>query len=269
MAATMPTRASPGETAGKGVGLKTRVPTSATNRVVVNTFWLVLDNTFGLAGGIVASILVARHFGPALLGAYAFISVLALLTGALAGRSGMMLVSRKLVAETLERRDYAATNQVLRQVNRLQALIASAAVGLGLAASILLVERQYLLVATFAVVSLFPNLMLAVSTGANAAVDDFRAIVGIGCSERRQPLGLADDRRRRLEWLACSLLASRTVDWLVRRIPAADFRRWLGTSGLRCARPEIDLRRQISVVRQTAVIQVLDLLVLDAQSSSC
>ena len=197
--------------------------------------------------------------------------MLVLLTGALAGRSGMMLVSRKLLTETLKRRDYAATGQVLRRVGRLQALIASAAVSLGLMASFLLVERQYLLVAALAVLSLFPNLMLAVSTGANAAVEDFRAIVVasvVSSAVNLAGIGLTIAFDGGLEWLAFSLLASRTIDWFVRD----GYRRWNFRLLIGSVRPpadgqpgpETDLRRQIGVLfGQTAFIQVLDLLVLD------
>lgn len=259
------------EKQGGSPPVRPRTQASATHRVVANSIWLAVDNVFGLVGGTIASILVARHFGPALLGAYAFISVVVLLTGSLAGRSSMMLVSRKLLTETLERGDHAATSQVLRQVGRLQALIAFAAVVVGLAASFLLVERQHLLVAIFAVSSLFPNLMLAVSTGANAAVEDFRAIVvasAVASAVNLSGIGMTIVFGGGLEWLACSLLTSRTVDWLIRDgYRRRNFRRLLADSQPRVGgtlEPEIDLRRQIGVLfGQTAVIQVLDLLVLD------
>ena len=245
----------------------TETSSSRTRRVVTNSFWLGLDNAFGFLAGIVASIVVARHFGPALLGSYAFISALVLLTGSIAGGSGMGVVTRKLLAEALERGDEARTGVVLRTVWRLQIRIATAAVSLGLIASLLVVEPEHFLVAAFAILSLFPSLMLSVATGANAAVDDFRAITLasiVSSAVNLTGVGVTVLCNGGLEWLALSLLLSRTVDWLVRDgYRRRHFRALLIPRGQTDASEARELGQVRALFAQTAVIQVLDLLVLD------
>lgn len=110
---------------------------------MANSIWLGLDNVLSLVGSAVTSILVARTFGPALLGHYAFVMMLVVLTGLLAGGSGMALVTRKLLAESLQRGRLAQTRLLFVRLLRFQTSIALTAVAIGMAASLLLVSPVF------------------------------------------------------------------------------------------------------------------------------
>ena len=114
-------------------------------------------------------------------------------------------------------------------------------------------------------------MMLAVATGANSALEDFRSnVVASVTSTAVNFVGIAITIivGGGLQWLTFSLLASRLCDWLVRdAFRRRNYRPFLRQAErARSSFPEIEraLNRQIRLLfGLTAVVEILDLLVLD------
>lgn len=244
---------------------------SQSARVAVNSFWLALDNLLGIIGGFGASILVARFFGPTLVGYYAFVMWIVILTSTATGRGGLVVALRKFLTERLAAQDYAGARLVLRRYSRMLLGVTTVCTVLAAVVVYFTVEPAFYLPAGLALASLFPSVYIAVATGANAALEDFSSNVKasvianiVNLSGIALTLALGGE----LAGLTGALLASRIADFAVRefyrhRNYAPIFQRVAPGAKLD---PETAARLKAEVLSffaQAAVLELVTLIVWD------
>jgi O-antigen/teichoic acid export membrane protein len=200
-----------------GVDQETAAPGRA-QRIAVNSLWSALDYVFTLAGGIVASILVARRFGPEVLGYFAYIVTLSTVAGSLA-RFGLPVATRKYLAEFSARGEHGLARALLGRMFRWQSLLAVAAMALAGAVAFNFLRADYHAVAAVALASMLPSMLLGIVSAANMAVEDYAAnVVASLAAGIVNFAGIIITLALHLSifWLAVSLLASRLADLLIR-----------------------------------------------------
>lgn len=244
---------------------------SRSARVAANSVWLGLDNLLGLAGGLGASILVARFYGPTLVGNYAFVMWIVLFTSTATGRGGLVVALRKFLTERLALKDYLGAKLVLQRYSRLLLGITVGCVAVAAVVMYFTIEPNFYLPAALALASLIPTVYIAVATGANAAIEDFTSNVHASIAANIVNLGgifLTLALKGELAGLTAALLASRIADYAVRdyhrrRNYAPIFAQITGTGELD---PEVDARMRAEAMKffaQAAVLEIVTLVVWD------
>jgi O-antigen/teichoic acid export membrane protein len=240
-------------------------PPTRSQRIAVNSLWAALDFFFGLAGGILSSILIARRFGPEILGYYAYIVTLAGMAGSIA-RFGLPVATRKYVAEFSARGEYGFVRALLQRMFRWQALFAVAAIAIAGWIALGFLKADFHLVAVVALSSMLPAMMLGIVSAANMAVEDYAGNVLSSLAATIVYLcGVTVTLVMNLSilWLAISLAASRFADfllrhWMYRRTFQPRFR---AAQAKPLPRDVVERIRRFCL--QTTALQALNLIVWD------
>lgn len=138
--------------------------------IAVNSIWMTADNVLSIAGGTLASVAVARTFGPELLGYYTFVMYLVQLTSTI-GRFGLPVATRKYLAEFAQQP--ALAHGVLRGLFRIQFLFGILCMIGGAITVIYSIPRSSWPFALAGILSILPSMISAVVTGANLSAERF------------------------------------------------------------------------------------------------
>jgi O-antigen/teichoic acid export membrane protein len=138
-----------------------------------NSLWLTIDSLAGMAASFYCSITVARSLGPELMGQYNYVlyfaTVLRMFT-----EVSIPATVRKFAAEFIGRGDYSTLKTLVGRALRVQARLAAVGLAIGLAVSLAAFPGGQRVVATLAVLSIVPGLLLGIPTGALWATDKLR-----------------------------------------------------------------------------------------------
>lgn len=246
-------------------GEQATAASTRSQRIAANSLWSAFDFAFGIAGGIISSILIARRFGPEILGYYAYIVTLAGIAGSLA-RFGLPVATRKYVAEFSARGEYGLVRALLGRMFRWQGIFALTAVAIAGVVALSFLRADYHVVAAVALSSMLPAMMLGIVSAANMAVEDYAGNVLASLAATIVYLaGVTVTLVMHLGilWLAVSLLVSRSVDFIIRH--------WVYRRSFHpkfAAAPEVSLPGEVGArIRrfclQTTFLQALSLVVWD------
>ena len=185
-----------------------------------NSFWTLLDDLLGFISGIGCSVAVARVLGPAKLGYYNYVMWIAAMAGWIAA-FGIPAATRRYAGEAYGRGDYAQARLIVRITFRIQAWFAVVATIIGAAIVLFVVPRGHRDYATLAVLSIFPYLLMSIPSAAITATEDVLPNVKASVfSTSTNLVGVV--LTLVLGWdlvgLAGTILAARTIDWIVRHI---------------------------------------------------
>lgn len=139
-------------------------------KIAVNSFWMTADNLLALIGGVVSSIVVARAFGPTVMGHYSYVMWLVSISSTL-GRFGLPTATRRYLAEY--HNQPAMAHGILRSFFRLQGAIGVLCVAIGLVLVQFSIPAEYHLFAFVGVAAILPGMMMAIASGANEAIESF------------------------------------------------------------------------------------------------
>ncbi len=186
--------------------------------ILRNTLWSGLDTLLSLVVPQIISILVARKLGPAKLGPFVYVMWISSLTLVMAN-FGVSSAVRKYLGDAFGKAQWGIARRIVRGAVLLQALVAGAAVLLGLCWVFLALPSSQHVYASLAVVSVLPALIMAIGTAVNSALETLSAnVIASVLSVIAHALGtlltLACDWG--LEGLAAALLISRCLDFAVR-----------------------------------------------------
>jgi O-antigen/teichoic acid export membrane protein len=180
--------------------------------------WLMVDSLAAVVASFYCSITVARTLGPDLMGHYNYVLYFATVLKMVADVAIPSTV-RKFAAELVGRGDYTAVRKLVSRALRLQVVLAAAALAVGFAITFTTFPVEQRLVASLAVLSILPSMLLSSPTGGLAATESLRHIVfssmgGIATNLLGVTVSLL------LGWglvgLTASLLVSRVVDCTLR-----------------------------------------------------
>lgn len=191
---------------------------SRTSVIAKNSILMAADMGFALVGGILASALVARKFGPELLSHYSYVMWLVSITNTI-GRFGMPgAVSRFMGEELGQGRERSAMN-ILATLFRVQLAISVVSVLLGIVIVRYSLPPEHFGFALIGVLALLPSMLMSLASNANMAQENFIPnthasfvatvvnLTGVYCTVF-------------LDWslvgLAASLVLSRTADSMIR-----------------------------------------------------
>ena len=141
-----------------------------------NSLWYGVELLAGIFGALLASLLVANHFGPTRLAYYIWIAWLTNVTGAM-GSLGLPMTVQKFAAEYFGRGDLAAVKAIYRLVLRAQLLVAGAIVTVGLALVWWWSPAEEQPAAMLLVLSILPRIAGFIPSQVNTAAQDMRANV--------------------------------------------------------------------------------------------
>jgi O-antigen/teichoic acid export membrane protein len=192
---------------------------SVSARIAANSVWVGLDNLLALFSGFVASVLVARFYGPELVGNYTFMMWLVFLAMTIGKLGGVAVATRKFLTERIALGDYAGARSVLGRLQRVQGMFTAASVVVGAAIIFFMAERALYVPSMLALISIVPSLYIAIATGANAALEDFASNVKASVTASAVNFAgilIAVALHGSLTWLVAALLASRVADYAVR-----------------------------------------------------
>ena len=141
-----------------------------------NSLWMMVDSLAAIVASFYCSIAVARNLGPDVMGQFNFIlyfaTVLKMFT-----EVAIPATVRKFAAEFIGREDYVMLRTVISAALRLQTKLAGAGAAVGLVIVFSTFHVDHRVVATLAVLSIFPSLLLSIPSGALWATGDLRHIV--------------------------------------------------------------------------------------------
>ncbi len=145
-------------------------PSPRTQSIAINSLWMTADNILSIVGGTLASIAVARTFGPTLLGDYTFVMYLVQLTSTI-GRFGLPVATRKYLAEFADQPDIA--HGILNRMFRIQFLLGIlCVVGGGVTIRYSMPQAAWPFALT-GIISILPSMISAIVTGANLSAEQF------------------------------------------------------------------------------------------------
>ena len=145
--------------------------TSATGKILPNSFWYGLETVLEAIVFLGTSVLVARYLGPDILGHFAFINFF-VLTVTRASGSGVTSATRKYMSEYLAQNKPGMARGIYHLAYRYQLTSSLTLAALGLVAVILFGEHGYKLMASIMVISIVPGLMSWVPAQANNAFEN-------------------------------------------------------------------------------------------------
>ena len=141
-----------------------------------NSFWYSIELFFEIVVGFSTSIAMARLIGPTALGYFNLVMWLINMSGVF-GNLGVPLAARKFMAEFMGRGQLGLARAVYERAQRIQMMTAGVITVAGLGVVVVAVDPDYRLMSMFMMLSLFPNMVLAVPSQANLAREDTRANV--------------------------------------------------------------------------------------------
>ena len=192
----------------------------ASYTIARNSMWLGIDQGFSMVAAFYCSVAVARGLGPDRMGDYNYVlwfaSVLRMVT-----EFAIPATFRKFAAELLGRGDYPALKTLVRFAFKVQMRLAI----VGLAASLAIVwftmapDRR--LIATLAVLTVVPALLMSIPSGVLQATEDLLPnVIGSMLATVTNVTGITLSVI--FDWgligIMVSLMTSRCVDTLVRFI---------------------------------------------------
>jgi O-antigen/teichoic acid export membrane protein len=239
---------------------------SRTNLIAINSFWMVLDTVTSLVGGIFASALVARAFGPEQLGYYSYVMWMVTMTGII-GRVGLPVAVSRGVVQGFAEGNYSDVKALIFRLSLVQLAIALVLTIAGLTSLAYQLPAQYWGFAFIGVLATVPSMQLAIVSAANQAVENVGSNVIASLVSTFANLAgifLTLYAGFGLIGLAASLLLSRIVDlviryWLYRRYFAPFFRMAGPPSTL-----TVKARRElIAFCMHSTVLQILSIVIWD------
>src|ERR1041384_1375120 len=141
-----------------------------TGRIVANSAWTTLDMAVGMVCAILSSVLVARTFGPALLGYYSYIMWLIMMTS-LVGRTGIPTAARRYFAQSLARNDIQGTRRIFKALMTAQCGVALLTVLIALGLVEFTMPRDFHLVGILGVIAILPSMVMGVVSALNSALE--------------------------------------------------------------------------------------------------
>lgn len=192
--------------------------TSTGLTIARNSMWLMVDSLAAVAASFYCSITVARTLGPDLTGHYNYILYFALVLKMVA-EVALPATLRKFAAEYVGCGDYTTVRTLVAHGLRLAAKLGGAALVVGLVLAFTAFPAEQRLVATLAVLSILPAMLLSAPTGALAATEDLRHTVSASLGGIAANL-VGVTASLLMGWglvgLTASLLVSRAVDCALR-----------------------------------------------------
>ena len=189
-----------------------------TGRILSNSLWTAIDMGVGLVVAVLSSVLVARTFGPEVLGHYSYIMWLIMMTS-LVGRTGIPTAARRYFAQRLARHDIHGARRVFKALLTAQSAVAAATVLVALGMVEFTMPEGFHLVGILGVLAILPGMVMGVISALNSALERLgpnsqasiiSQVLYISGIFGAIKLGFG------LEGVIGSLLASRILDLLLR-----------------------------------------------------
>ena len=183
-----------------------------------NSMWLGIDSAFSMAAAFYCSVAVARGLGPDRMGDYNYVlwfaSVLRMVT-----EFAIPATFRKFAAELLGRGDYPALKTLVRFVFKVQMRLAIVGVAASLAIVAFSMSPDRRLIATLAVLTVVPALLISIPSGVLQATEDLLPnVIGSMLATVTNLTGITLSVI--FDWgligIMISLMTSRCVDCIVR-----------------------------------------------------
>ncbi len=186
--------------------------------IAKNSFWLLLDNVSAMVASFYCSILVARKLGPDLMGRYNYVLWFATVLKMISDVA-IPATFRKFSAEFMGRGDYSVLKTMVRRTLRLQVKLAVGGATIGLLIVHLRFAPDQRQLASLAVLTIVPALLLSVPAGVLYGTENLRYnVIGSTLSIAVNLIGVTIAVL--LGWgltaIVGSLLVSRTFDCLLR-----------------------------------------------------
>lgn len=187
-----------------------------------NSFWYGLELGLGVMCGALLSIAVARVLGPAQLGHFVYLAFLTNIANRFSDL-GTATAARKYIAEYLSTGQMGLARQVFFTTLRLQIVLATVVLGIGITLAVLFVDPPYRVTACILVASIVPALLTSVPSQTNLAAGNFSrnfpgALAGLVVYTVATILTLV------LGWglpgLAAAFFLRRMTEMVVRLLPA-------------------------------------------------
>lgn len=185
-----------------------------------NSLWSLSDSLLGMVNSLGCSIAVARVMGPEKLGYYQYIVWLTAMASWIAA-FGIPAATRRFAAEAIGRGDFALARTIVRATSRVQLYFAMVATLGGMGAVYFLVPRVHWSFAFVTMVSVLPFLMYGIPSAAISATEDLAPNVKASLVSTVVAGGTTAAAlvfHWGLPGLAASILAARTVDYVLRQI---------------------------------------------------
>jgi len=138
-----------------------------------NSMWMMVDSLGAVIASLYCSITVARSLGPDLMGQYNYLLYFATVLKMVA-EVAIPATVRKFAAEFVGRGDYVTVRTLVGHTLRLQTTLGGAALALGFAVVFTSFPVEQRLVASLAVLSILPAMLLSPAAGALAATESVR-----------------------------------------------------------------------------------------------
>ena len=229
-----------------------------------NSLWSLADSLLGMASSFGCSVASLRVLGPELSGYYSYVTWLANIAAYIAS-FGIPSATRIYAAEAIGRGDYGLARAIVRITYRIQLYMALTAVAVGLVVVFVAMGPEHRTFAILAVISILPFLLYTIPTSAIAATEDLApnvraslistVIVGGGTA-----LSLLAGWG--LVGLTSAMLASRTVDFLLRQHFYRRIYARFPDAGLKVLPPELK-SRLIQFCKQATFMTALEIVVWD------
>jgi len=193
-------------------------PEGTVTTIARNSFWLLIDNVSALVASFYSSILVARKLGPDLMGRYNYVLWFATVLKMISDVA-IPATFRKFSAEFMGRGDYGVLKTMVRRTLRLQVKLAIGGATIGL----LIVHYRFApdqkQLASLAVLTIVPALLVSVPAGVLYGTENLRYnVIGSTLSIAVNLIGVTVSVL--MGWgltaIVASLLVSRTFDCLLR-----------------------------------------------------
>jgi O-antigen/teichoic acid export membrane protein len=194
-----------------------------------NSFWFGLESVIDSASALIVSVVVARVIGPQRLGYYIYMMFLVNLAGRLGG-CGPGAAARKYLSEAIGRGEPSLTRHVFFTMLKWHSVLGLALTVIGWVMVLFWGDAQQKLVASLLVASVFATIVNAVPSQANMAAEDFARNVPatlLSLAAYLTLVGLSLSLGWGLVGLAVAVLVRRTLEMLIRLIPAIGWARQL------------------------------------------
>ncbi len=190
----------------------------AVTTIARNSFWLLIDNVSALIASFYCSILVARKLGPELMGHYNYVLWFATVLKMISDVA-IPATFRKFSAEFMGRGDYGVLKTMVKKTLRLQVKLAIGGATIGLLIVHYRFAPEQKNLASLAVLTIVPALLLSVPAGVLYGTENLR--YNVICSTLSIAVNLIGVTVSVLmQWgliaIVGSLLVSRTFDCLLR-----------------------------------------------------
>jgi O-antigen/teichoic acid export membrane protein len=196
----------------------TSKPEGTVTTIARNSFWLLIDNVSALFASFYCSILVARKLGPDLMGRYNYVLWFATVLKMISDVA-IPATFRKFSAEFMGRGDYSVLKTMVRRTLRLQVKLAIGGATIGLLIVHFRFAPDQKQLASLAVLTIVPALLLSVPAGVLYGTENLRYnVIGSTLSIAVNLIGVTVSVL--MGWglvaIVGSLLVSRTFDCLLR-----------------------------------------------------